>query len=117
MGSLDRIRLPHVLCWDMELVCDNSELTGIWGAEAPDVFVIGGYLIERDKTQLLLEQVQRIKEGHGLDAHCPVKWNLRDLDRALAAHDLVDQKEILLGKSDVLRSDLLNALARIMHDG
>ena len=29
----------------MELVCDNSELNGIWGAEAPDILVIGGYLI------------------------------------------------------------------------
>jgi hypothetical protein len=99
-----------VLWGAMELVCDNSELNGIWGAEAPDVFVIGGYSIARDKVSLLLEQTQRVKEAHGVDAHCPIKWNLRDLDRALTVHGLLDQNGILLSKSDALRSDLLNVL-------
>ena len=42
----------------MELVCDNSELNGIWGAEASDILVIGGYAIRRDMTVGLLDRVK-----------------------------------------------------------
>jgi len=94
----------------MEFVCDNSELSGIWGAEAPDVLVIGGYAIPRDKVTPLLKKVQEVKAYRGLNAHCPVKWNMRDLDRALAAHDLIGQKDILIGQSNLLRTDLLDQL-------
>jgi hypothetical protein len=94
----------------MELVCDNSELNGIWGAEAPDILVIGGYAIPRDMTVGLLDRVKAFKAKHGLDEHCPVKWNMRDLDRPLAAHGLKDQKQILIEKSDVIRTDMLDAL-------
>jgi hypothetical protein len=95
----------------MELVFDNSELSGIWGAEAPDVLVIGGYAIPRDKVSPLLKKVQEVKSHHGLNHHCPVKWNMRDLDRALAAHDLIGQKDILIGQANVLRADLLDELS------
>jgi hypothetical protein len=94
----------------MELVCDNSELNGIWGAEASDILVIGGYAIRRDMTVGLLDRVKAFKIKHGLDGHCPVKWNMRDLDRPLAAHGLIDQQQILIDKSDVIRTDLLDAL-------
>jgi hypothetical protein len=94
----------------MEIVCDNSELNGIWGSEAPDVLVIGGYAIPRDKVSPLLQKVQEIKANRGLNPHCPVKWNMRDLDRALVVHDLVGQKDILIGQSNVLRTELLNEL-------
>lgn len=107
MASLSRRSLYYA---GMELVCDNSELNGIWGAEAPDVLVIGGYVISRDKVSPLLKKVQEVKAKRGLNAHCPVKWNMRDLDRALAAHDLIGQKDILIGQSNVLRSDLLTEL-------
>jgi hypothetical protein len=95
----------------MELVCDNSELNGIWGAEAPDVLVIGGYAIARDRVAPLLKKVQKVKENRGLNVHCPLKWNMRDLDRALMAHDLIGQKDILIGQSDILRTELLTELA------
>jgi hypothetical protein len=95
----------------MELVCDNSELEGIWGAQASDVLVIGGYTIPRDEVQALLKKAQEIKSKYGLDPHCPVKWNVRDLDKALAAHGLSGQKDVLLAQSNPLRTDLLNALA------
>jgi hypothetical protein len=94
----------------MELVCDNSELNGIWGAEAPDVLVIGGYAIPRDNVRPLLTKIQEVKSKHGLDPHCPVKWNVHDLDKALAAHDLIGQKDILVDRSNALRTDLLDAL-------
>jgi hypothetical protein len=94
----------------MELFCDNSELSGIWGAEAPDILVIGGYALRRDMTVGLLDRVKAFKAKHGLDDHCPVKWNIRDLDRPLAAHGLQNQKQILIDKSDVIRTDLLDAL-------
>lgn len=94
----------------MELVCDNAELKGVWGAEAPDILVIGGYAIRRDMTVGLLDRVKAFKIKHGLDGHCPVKWNMRDLDRPLEAHGLKDQKQILLDKSDAIRTDLLDAL-------
>jgi hypothetical protein len=96
----------------MELVCDNSELNGIWGAEAPDVLVIAGYAIARDKVGPLLKKVQKVKQNRGLNAHCPVKWNMRDLDRALMAHDLIGQKDILIGQSNVLRAELLTSSPR-----
>jgi hypothetical protein len=94
----------------MELVCDNSELIGIWGAEVPDIIVIGGYAIERASIPTLLKRVQNVKVAHGLDRYCPIKWNLRDLDRALASHKLEGQQAILLAKSDPLRANLLSAL-------
>jgi hypothetical protein len=50
----------------MELVCDNSELGGIWGAEAPDILVIGGYAIPRANTVGLLNRVEAFKAKHGL---------------------------------------------------
>ena len=56
----------------MELVCDNSELSGIWGAETSDVLVIGGYAIPRDKVAPLLKKVQTVKAHRGLNPHCPV---------------------------------------------
>ncbi len=95
----------------MEFICDNSELNGIWGAEAPDVLVIGGYAIPRGKVSPLLKKVEEVKANRGLNVHCPIKWNVRDLDRALAAHDLIGQKDILIGQSNVLRTELLNELA------
>jgi hypothetical protein len=94
----------------MELVCDNSELNGIWGAEAPDVLVIGGYAIARNKVAPLLKNVRAVKEKRGLNPHCPVKWNMRDLDKALMAHGLLGQSDILIGQSNVLRTELLNEL-------
>jgi hypothetical protein len=72
----------------MELVCDNTELNGIWAAGAPDVFVIAGYAIPREKVSPLLKKVQSVKGRCGLNTHCPIKWNMKDLDRALMAHDL-----------------------------
>ena len=92
----------------MEIVCDNSELNA--GAEAADVLVIGGYAIARDKVSGLLKKVQDTKSHFGLDPHCPVKWNLRDLDRALTAHGLLGQKDILIGQSNPVRKALLDAL-------
>jgi hypothetical protein len=87
------------------VVCYNSDLNGIWAAEAPDVLVIGGYSIARNKIPTLLKRVQHIKTNYGLDPHCPVKWNLKDVDRALAAHDLPHQKELLLDKGNALRTE------------
>src|SRR4051812_44965592 len=94
----------------MEIVCDNSELNGIWGAEAADVLVVGGYAIARDNVGTLLTKVQEKKSHFGLDPHCPVKWNFRDLDRALMAHNLLGQKDILMGKSSEIRKALLDLL-------
>jgi hypothetical protein len=94
----------------MELVCDNSELNGVWGAEAADVFVIGGYAIPREKVSPLLKKVQNVKGRRGLNTHSPVKWNMRDLDRALIAHDLLGQKDIIINQSNVLRTELLAEL-------
>ena len=94
----------------MEFVCDNSELNGIWGAESPDVLVVGGYAIPRDKVSPLLKKVEQVKANRGLNAHCPVKWNMRDLDRALVAHGLLGQKDILIGQSNLSRAELLNEL-------
>lgn len=94
----------------MEIVCDNSELHGIWGAESADVLVIGGYAIPRDDVAPLLKKVQERKSHFGLDPHCPVKWNFRDLDRALIAHSLLGQKDILMGQSSEIRKDLLETL-------
>src|SRR5262249_18339134 len=94
-----------------ELVCDNSELNGIWGAEAPDVLVIGGYTIPSFQVWPLLKKVREIKEAHGLDSHCPIKWNMRDLNQALEVHGLIDQKSTLICRSNVVRTELLNALA------
>jgi hypothetical protein len=79
----------------------------------PDVLVIGGYTIPSFQVGPLLKKVREIKEAHGLDPHCPVKWNMRGLDRALEAHGLIDQKVTLIGQSNVIRSDLLNALAAL----
>jgi hypothetical protein len=64
-----------------------------------------------EQAQVILKKVQEVKDKRGLNRHCPVKWNMRDLDKALMAHDLIGQKDILIGQSNVLRTELLAALA------
>jgi hypothetical protein len=96
-----------------QAIFDSSEVTGPWGAEAPDVIIVGGYGIERDSKALLLEEIAQVKSQHGLDPDCPVKWNLRDLRRQLAADDVKETLPQLLACGDPLRRDLVDALVRL----
>jgi hypothetical protein len=96
-----------------QAIFDSSEATGPWGAEAPDVIIVGGYGIERDSRTLLLEEIAQVKCQHGLDPDCPVKWNLKDLRRQLAAGDFKGCLPQLLGCSDPLRQDLVTALVKL----
>ena len=96
-----------------QAIFDSSEVTGPWGAEAPDVIIVGGYGIDSGSKVLLLEEIAAVKRQHGLDPDCPVKWNLRDLRRPLAAGDFKDCLPRLLACGDPLRRDLVDALVKL----
>lgn len=96
----------------MLIVCDSADIKTEL-AQIPNVIVVGGYLIERARLPALLEEVRNIKTAHVENANAPVKWNLRDVRRALGIHGLPeDVQERLLAVSDQLRSELLDALGR-----
>ncbi len=98
---------------DFEVVLDSSEVTGPWRAEAPDIVIVGGYGIDREKKASFYEEVANVKRSYGLDPDCPVKWNMKDLKKSLAAGDFKECLPKLLEYSDSLRLELLNVLVTL----
>lgn len=95
----------------LDVVCDNSELTAIWGALTPDVIIVGGLALNRGALTNLCQQSRHIKQSYGVDPDCPVKWNLRDVDRALRLHGCEGDRSTLLSQSNALRKELIQAIA------
>ena len=65
---------------DLQIILDTADLKGIWGAQQPDLIVVGGYALNSTAGAALATRVREAKAAHGLDPDCPVKWNLKDID-------------------------------------
>lgn len=96
----------------IHLACDLSELTAVWGAEVPDVFVTCAIAIPDANLSRLLEEVRQTKSQITGTPDHPVKWNMRDIRRALKIHGLTCEESRILGFSDELRGGLLRLLPR-----
>jgi hypothetical protein len=94
----------------IEIICDNTELTAIYGAEVPDVIVIGGYALPDSDLPALLDKVRHRKQAHFANPHVPIKWNVKDLQRALNVHGLDHMLPSIIQKSEAVRKDLLQSL-------
>jgi len=105
-------RKTHFVMALIEFVCDNTELTAIWGAEAPDIVVTGGFAIDSLAMLSLVNEVRAIKTDLLGHPSVPVKWNMRDLRKALSLHGLSDLETALIERSDEIRKRLLEAVRR-----
>lgn len=94
----------------IRFVCDATALMGPWGAQTEDVHVIGGFAIQEPRIPDLLARVRARKNELVGNPDVPVKWNLKDLKKALACYGLTDQAPKLLAQSEDLRSLLLAEL-------
>jgi hypothetical protein len=96
----------------MEIVCDASELTAIFAAEAPDTFVIAGYAVPSTQVNSLVRRAMDIKGELMENTNVPIKWNVRDLERALKLHELSELLPKIREKSNEVRKALLESLCR-----
>ncbi|MHA1329892.1 MAG: hypothetical protein ACTSR2_02335 [Candidatus Hodarchaeales archaeon] len=102
---------------------DNSELMDIWGAEVPDILMVGGFAIPRNREQILINEVKRLKESYFGDPFVPVKWNIRDLQESLENRRgkelyrkvMNKSKEIRAGVLDAMKSENLTLFISIIH--
>lgn len=94
----------------LEVICDNTELQALWNSDVPDIIVIGGYAIPGENVNPLITAIRRRKEELLGDDQIPVKWNIKDLGRALNAHGLDNLLPTLKSNSELIRSDLLRLL-------
>jgi len=44
-----------------ELICDATELNSVFGADAPDTFILGGYAIDHLRLEKLYKRIEQIK--------------------------------------------------------
>lgn len=95
----------------LQIVCDSTELVAIFGAEVPDTLVIGGYALPDVDLSSLVAKTREIKLSHLGNPYVPIKWNIRDLNRALNMHNINELQPVISQKSDMLRSQLLAALS------
>jgi hypothetical protein len=98
----------------MEIVCDASELTAVFGAEAPDTFVTAGYSIPSRQVVSLIQSTERIKEELLGNRNVPIKWNVKDLERGLELHGLSELLPKIKERSHEVRKALLESL---IHSG
>jgi hypothetical protein len=96
----------------MEIVCDASELVRIYSKESPDTFVVAGYSVPSQQLPSLIRGAEGIKKGFLGDFNAPIKWNVKDLKRALELQGLANLLPKILEKSDDIRNALLESLCR-----
>src|SRR5437016_12995723 len=58
---------------------DNSEASGIWKAEIPDLALFGGILIETEAGRILEQRICDAKGRYTALGRWPMKWNFNDL--------------------------------------
>lgn len=91
-------------------LADLSDLRSVSGAEVPDVLIVGGYAVPEEAVSALTDAVFSAKAALCGNGSIPVKWNLKDVSRALQSHGLQDKQSALLAAADPLRSSLLELL-------
>ena len=79
----------------------------------PDIYVFGGYFVEHKRIEELQGRIAEIKTEYGLEAHYPVKWNLRDntLKDFYQKQGLDDIYEHLMDSSDSIRRSMLKLIS------
>ena len=93
---------------------DNSELTAIWGAEAPDILLVAGYCVPRSRRDELFEAVRHSKKDLLGNEYYPVKWNILSLKQHCQNFRDTNVLQSLLTVSDSLRVRLL---AHLLESG
>ena len=71
----------------MKWYADNSELTGIEGAEIPDILLFGGLIVPAESESQLQAQIEEIKRRYGGHSYAPVTWNLKDVKKLYHGKD------------------------------
>jgi hypothetical protein len=94
----------------IEIVCDSADLTAVYGAAVPDVLVIGGFGLPDSMLPSLVRSVRDTKRRHLGNSYVPMKWNVKDLQRALELHSQSEILPVIKQKNNVLRTDLLQNL-------
>lgn len=91
-------------------VADLSDLKSIFGAEAPDILIVSGFAVPEQNVLSMLNAVATAKLEVCGNELAPVKWNLRDLSRALKLHSLEGLQDALLKNAEPLRAGVLKAV-------
>lgn len=95
---------------------DDVELTGPLDARSMfrrHVYALASYLVETDKTELLLASVESVKAKYGLDMSDPVKFNLKDtrLEKLYKERNRLPVLQQAISQGESLRADLLGTLS------
>jgi hypothetical protein len=69
-----------------------------------------GALVSDDDAAGLLSALRDVKEKFLNNPDVPVKWNLKDLDRALGLHGVAALREALLSQANEVRAGLIVAI-------
>jgi hypothetical protein len=80
-----------------------------------NVYLLGGYFLDLEDLESLQQQLVEIKLAHGLRAHHPVKWNLRDDRMKKFYYDNGDEHSYsnLLQNADSLRKSMLRVINQL----
>jgi hypothetical protein len=92
---------------------DNSELTGIWNAEMPDILFFGGIAISDAEGQRLHERIAKIKRGYSKFGAFPIKWNFKDCRPWFDKHKHPEAFEPIQRESKTWRRAVIEAAADI----
>jgi hypothetical protein len=87
-----------------------TDLRTAWGAEVSDALITGGYMLPRADTSSLVQAIRQLKHQTTGYAEFPVKWNFKDLGRALKRHGVLLKRDQLLKHSEHLRAEALRIL-------
>jgi len=89
---------------------DDTEIkTSLEGGQ-PDIYVFGGFFLERARSRDLQQRIAEVKDAYGLKPWHPVKWNLKDLKKHYRKHNEAEIYERVMEASDDIRSAMLNLL-------
>ena len=91
-------------------VADMSDLKSIFGPEAPDVLIVAGYALPEEALEATLVAIGKAKSEATGNEDIPIKWNLKDVERALQLHGLTALRPVLLANADPVRAAVLEAL-------
>jgi hypothetical protein len=91
-------------------ICDLTDLTGIWGAEAPDIIICGAISISSNVISQTQDQIRRIKASTFGDPEFPVKWNLKDIQRACRLHEIHYDPQVIKAHSNKVRENILSVI-------
>ncbi len=92
---------------------DNSELSGIWRAEMPDILLFGGIAISDSEGEKLHQRIAKIKEAYTKFGAFPIKWNFKDVKSWFDKHKHPEAFEPIQRDSKKWRIAIVDAAADI----